>query len=162
LLLSSYNRALNQLQLSRDSRHPASTTSPSASRSCRMGMRLPLRASSRSEGDTLVEPLRDFAPLQLHFVDHIQWRYEVIRPLVLWPADAAAPGAEEPHLHRDAVRRLTRRFQQQGMRGLLPAHTELAPPSRGRPVPAVVVAEVARLKALYHGFGYRELARIIH
>ena len=44
-------------------------------------MRLPLRASSRSEGDTLMEPLRDFAQLQLHFVDHIQWRYEVIRPL---------------------------------------------------------------------------------
>lgn len=80
LLLSSYNRTLNQLQLSQDSRHPASTTSTSASRSRRMGMRLPLRTSSRSEGDPLVEPLRDFAQLQLHFVDHMQWRYEVIRP----------------------------------------------------------------------------------
>jgi transposase InsO family protein len=127
-----------------------------------MGMSLPLRTSSRSEGDTLVEPLRDFAQLQLHFVDHIQWRYEVIRPLVLFADDTAAHRAEETRLHPDTVRRLTRRFQQQGMLGLLPDHTELVPPSRGRPVPAVVVAEVTRLKALYHGFGYRALARIIH
>jgi Homeodomain-like domain/Integrase core domain len=109
-----------------------------------------------------MEPLRDFAQLQLHFVDHIQWRYEVIRPLVLFADDTAAHRAEETHLHPDTVRRLTRRFQQQGMLGLLPDHTELVPPSRGRSVPAVVIAEVARLKALYHGFGYRELTRIIH
>ena len=119
-------------------------------------MRLLLRASSRSEGDTLMEPLRDFAQLQLHFVDHIQWRYEVIRPLVLFADDTAAHRAEETHLHPDTVRRLTRRFQQQGMLGLLPDHTELVPPSRGRPVPAAVVAEVTRLKALSSGFGYRE------
>jgi len=110
----------------------------------------------------LGEPLRDFAQLQLHFVDHIQWRYEVIRPFVLFADDRAAHRAEEPHLHPDTVRRLTRRFQQQGMRGLLPDHTALVPASRGRPVPAVVVAEVARLQALYSGFGYRELARIMH
>lgn len=101
------------------------------------------------------EPLRDFAQLQLHFVDHIQWRYEVIRPFVLFADDRAAHRAEEPHLHPDTVRRLTRRFQQQGMLGLLPDHTALVPASRGRPVPAVVVAEVARLQALYSGFGYR-------
>ena len=127
-----------------------------------MGMSLPLRTSSRSEGDTWVEPLRDFAQLQLHFVDHIQWRYEVIRPLVLCADDTAAHRAEETRLHPDTVRRLPRRFQQQGMRGLLPDHTALVPPSRGRPVPAAVGAEVTRLTALYHGCGYRELARIIH
>ena len=110
----------------------------------------------------MVEPLRDFAQLQLHFVDHMQWRYEVIRPLVLFADDTAAHRAEETRLHPDTVRRLTRRFQQQGMLGLLPDHTELVPPSRGHPVPAAVVAEVTRLKALYNGFGYRELARIIH
>jgi transposase InsO family protein len=110
----------------------------------------------------LVEPLRDFAQLQLHFVDHIQWRYEVIRPLVLFADDTAAHRAEETRLPPDTVRRLTRRFQPPGMLGLLPDHTALVPPSRGRPVPAAVVAEVTRLKALYHGFGYRELARIVH
>ena len=103
-----------------------------------------------------MEPLRDFAQLHLHFVAHLQWRYEVIRPFVLFADDTAAHRAEETHLHPDTVRRLTRRFQQQGMLGLLPDHTELIPSSRGRPVPAVVVAEVARLTALYHGCGYRE------
>jgi transposase len=109
-----------------------------------------------------VEPLRDFAQLQLHFVDHIQWRYEVIRPLVLFADDTAAQRAEETHLHPDTVRRLTRRFRQHGMLGLLPDQTEMVTPSRGRHVPAEVVAEVSRLKALYDGFQYRELARIIH
>ena len=121
-----------------------------------MGMRLSLRTSSRSEGDPGGEPLRDGAQLPLHFVDHLQWRDEVIRPCVLFADATAAHRAEETHLHPDTVRRLTRRFQQQGMLGLLPDHPELVPPSRGRPVPAAVVAEVTRLKALYHGCGYRE------
>jgi hypothetical protein len=34
-------------------------------------------------------------------------------------------------------------------------------PSRGKAVPEAVVEELARLKALYDGFGYRELARIL-
>jgi len=127
-----------------------------------MSMRLPLRTSSRSEGDTVVEPLPDFARLHLHFVDHIQWRYAVIRPLVLFADDTAAHRAEETRLHPDTVRRLTRRFQQQEMLGLLSDHTEFVPSSRGRPVPAVVVAAVTRLKALYHGFGSRAFARIIY
>ena len=99
-----------------------------------------------------MEPLRDFAQLQLHFVDHLQWRYAVIRPLVLFADATAAHRAEETHLHPETVRRLTRRFPQQGMLGLLPDQTEMVPPSRGRHVPAEVVAEVARLKALYDGF----------
>jgi hypothetical protein len=33
--------------------------------------------------EALMEALPDFAQLQLHFVDHVQRRYEVIRPLVL-------------------------------------------------------------------------------
>ena len=88
-------------------------------------------------------------------MDHIQWRYEVIRPFVLFADDTAAHRAEETRLHPDTVRRLTRRFPQQGMLGLLPDHTELVPPSRGRPVPAAVVAAVTRLKALSNRFGYR-------
>ena len=31
-----------------------------------------------------VEPTAEFAQLQLGFVDQTQWRYEVIRPLVLF------------------------------------------------------------------------------
>jgi len=122
----------------------------------------PDEAPGSAEGDTVVEPLWDFAQLQLHFVDHIQWRYEVIRPLVLFADVTTTQRAEETHLHPDTVRRLTRRFQHHGMRGLLPAQTALGTPRRGRQVRAEVVAELMRLKALYDGFGYRELARIIH
>jgi len=35
-------------------------------------------------------------------------------------------------------------------------------PSRGQQVPSEVVEELAHLKALYDGFQFRELARIIH
>jgi hypothetical protein len=82
--------------------------------------------------------------------------------LGLFADDTAAPRAEATHLHPDTVRRLTRRFQQQGLLGRLPEQTEMVPPSRGRHVPAEVVAAVARLTALYAGCQYRELARIIH
>lgn len=93
-------------------------------------------------------PRRDFAQLQLHCVDHIQWRYAVLRPLVRCADDTAAHRAEETHLHPETVRRLTRRFQQQGRLGLLPDQTELVTSSRGRHVPEEVVAEVSRRTAL--------------
>jgi hypothetical protein len=94
-----------------------------------MGLSLPLRTSRRSEGDPWVEPLRDLAQLQLRFVDHRQWRYEVLRPFVLFADDTAAHRAEATRLQPDTGRRLTRRCQQQGMLGLLPDHTE---PPRAR------------------------------
>ena len=31
-----------------------------------------------------METLADFAQLELHFVDQVQWRYEVMRPFVLF------------------------------------------------------------------------------
>ena len=109
-----------------------------------------------------MEPLADFAQLELHFVDQVQWRYEVIRPLVLFDDRTATQRAAETHTHPETVRKLTRRFHHQGMLGLFPEHTEILKPRRGQPVPAAVVEELTRLKALYQGFGYRELARIIH
>ena len=108
-----------------------------------------------------MDALPDFAQLQLHFVDHVQRRYEVIRPLVLLGDRTAAQRAEETQMHPETVRDLTRRFRQHGMLGLFPEHTGLLSPSRGKQVPEAVVAELTRLKALYHGFGYRELARIL-
>ena len=107
-------------------------------------------------------PMTDFAQLQLHFVDHVQWRYEVIRPLVLFHDRTAAQRAAETQTHPETVRKLTLRFRQQGTLGLFPEHTELSRPRRGQPVPVAVMEELARLKAHYSGFGYRELARIIH
>jgi Homeodomain-like domain len=109
-----------------------------------------------------MEPLTDFAQLELHFVAQVQWRYEVIRPLVLFDDQSAAQRAVETHTHPETVRKLTRRFRQQGTLGLFPEHTALIMPSRGQQVPPEVIEELARLKALYEGFQFRELARIIH
>jgi putative transposase len=103
----------------------------------------------------------DFDQLQLRFVDHVQWRYELIRPVVLIENRTAAQRAEETHTHPETVRHLTRRFRQQGTLGLFPEHTEIISPSRGKAVPEAVMEELARLKALYDGFGYRELGRIL-
>ena len=107
-------------------------------------------------------PLADFAQLELHFVDQIQWRYEVIRPIVLFDDRTAVQRAVETHTHPETVHKLTRRFRQRGILGLFPAHTAIIMPSRGQQVPPEVVEALARLKALYQGFGYRELARILH
>src|SRR5215475_3414233 len=108
-----------------------------------------------------MDALPDFDQLQLRFVDQVQWRYDLIRPVILLENRTAAQRAEETHPHPETVRRIARRFQQQGTLGLWPEHTEISTPSRGKPVPDAVVEELARLKALYTGFGYRELARIL-
>jgi hypothetical protein len=47
---------------------------------------------STVEGVT-VEPTAEFAQLQLGFVDQTQWRYEVIRPFVLFADRTAAQRA---------------------------------------------------------------------
>jgi transposase len=115
---------------------------------------------STVEGVT-VEPPAAFAQLQLGFVDQTQWRYEVIRPLVLFADRTAAQRAQETDTHPDTVRALQRRFRQQGMQGLLPADVEVVHRRRASPVPEAVRQELDRLKALYDGFHYRELARIL-
>jgi hypothetical protein len=108
-----------------------------------------------------VEPTAAFAQLQLGFVDHLPWRSEVIRPLVLFADRTAQQRARETDTHPDTVRTLQRRFRQQGMRGLLPANVEVVPRRRASPIPEAVRQEIDRLKALYDGFHYRELARIL-
>jgi hypothetical protein len=74
-----------------------------------------------------VELMAEFAQLQLGFVDQPQWRYEVIRPLVLFTDRTAQQRAQETHTHHDTVRTLRRRFWQQEMLGLLPADVEVVP-----------------------------------
>ena len=108
-----------------------------------------------------MDPLADFTQLELHFVDQVQWRYEVIRPIVLLGDRTAVQRAVETHTHPETVRKLTRRFRRQGTLGLFPEHTEIVSPSRGQQVPDEVVEELARLKARYEGFQFRELTRII-
>src|SRR4030095_4934267 len=103
----------------------------------------------------------EFAQLQLRFVDQTQQRYEVIRPLVLLADRPATQRAQETGTHPDTVRTLHRRFRQQGMLGLLPGDLEVRRQARPGTIPDDVRQEIDRLKALYSGFHYRELARII-
>jgi len=98
---------------------------------------------------------------QLSFTDPTQYRYELIRPLVLFQDRTATQRAQETGTHPDTVGTLKRRFEAQGMLGLVPATREVVPAGRRRRVPAEVVHELQRLKGLYEGFGARELARII-
>ena len=106
-------------------------------------------------------PTEDFAQLQLRFVDQIQWRYEVVRPVVLFADRTARQRAQETQTHTATVRKLTRGFRQRGMLGLLPDHVEVVVRGRAKRIPETIRQELDRLKALYDGFHYRELARIL-
>jgi transposase len=108
-----------------------------------------------------VEPTAEFTHLQLRFTDQTQRRYEVIRPLLLFEDRTATQRAQETATHPDTVRTFLRRFRQQGMLGLLPDHVKVSPRGRVSRVPEAVRQEIARLKALYRGFHYREVVRII-
>jgi hypothetical protein len=108
-----------------------------------------------------MEAASDFAQLELRFVDQIQWRYELIRPLILFENRPATHRAQETHTHPETVRKLRRRFQQQGMLGLLLDGVEVVPPAPTSRVSAAVIEEMNRLKTLYAGFHARELARIV-
>ena len=100
-------------------------------------------------------PRADDTHLPLHFVDSVQRRYAVIRPIILLGDRPVAQRAEATHLHPATGRDLTRRFRHQGLLGLFPEHTERVTPRRGKTVPEKVREDLARLKALSHGFGYR-------
>jgi Integrase core domain/Homeodomain-like domain len=108
-----------------------------------------------------MEAASDFAQLELRFVDQIQWRYELIRPLVLFENRPATQRAHETHTHPETVRQFRRRFQQQGMLGLLLDDVEVVPKVHTPRVSVAIVEEIGRLKALYAGFHARELARIV-
>jgi hypothetical protein len=82
-----------------------------------------------------MDAMPDVDQLQLRCVDHIQWRDELIRPVVLMEHRTAAQRAEETHIHPETVRDLTRRFRQQGTLGLFPEHTELIRPTPGQAGP---------------------------
>jgi transposase/transposase InsO family protein len=108
-----------------------------------------------------VLPLSDSDEPRLPFDDPTQYRYEVIRPVVVIGNRTATERAQEIGIHPETVGDLKRRFEQQGMLGLLPDTVEVVPARRRRRVPNEVVEELQRLKGLYDGFQYRELARIV-
>jgi transposase InsO family protein len=109
----------------------------------------------------VVVPTEDFAQLQLQVTDRTQWRYEVIRPVILFADRTPQQRSRETQTHPTTVRRLTRRFRQQGMLGLLPADVEVVARGKTTQIPDPVRHELDRLKALYDGFHSRELARIL-
>jgi transposase InsO family protein len=108
-----------------------------------------------------MEAASDFAQLELRCVDQVQWRYELIRPLVLFEDRPARQRAYETQTHPETVRKLRRRFQHQGMLGLLLDDVEVVPKEKASRVSEAVVEEIARLKALYAGFHARELVRSV-
>jgi transposase InsO family protein len=108
-----------------------------------------------------VPPCPDAEDPQLPCNDPIQHRYELIRPVVVFGDRSVTQRARETDTHPETVGRLKRRFEQQGMLGLFPDTMEVLPTRRRRRVDDTVVQELQRLKGLYGGFGYRELARIV-
>ena len=113
-----------------------------------------------------MEAAREFAQLQLRFMDQVQWRYELLRPLVLFeecpaPPEAIRQRADATGRHPETVRKFTRRFEQQGLLGLLPEAVAIVPKSPSSRVPPEVLEEIGRLKALYEDFQYQELVRIV-
>ena len=106
-------------------------------------------------------PLSDADEPQLPFDDPTQHRYEVIRPVVVIGNRTATERAQETGMHPETVGRLKRRFEQQGMLGLLPATVQVVASGRQSRVEEAVLEELASLKSLYDGFQYRELCRII-
>jgi hypothetical protein len=99
-------------------------------------------------GGATVEPTAEFAQLQLGFVDQTQWRYEVIRPLVLFADRTAQQRAQETHTHPDTVGTLQRRFRQQGMLGLLPNNVDVVHRRRASPIPDAVRQEIDCFKGV--------------
>jgi len=121
-------------------------------------------------GMPVERPVVDVAPhftqLPLRFVDQIQWRYELIRPFVLFekrptPQPASKQRAQETATPPETVRKLARRFAQQGLLGRVPDDVKIVTKDKALRVPAAVGEERARLKALSTGFQYRKLARIV-
>ena len=90
----------------------------------------------------------EFAPLPLRLGDQLQWRSEVIRPLVLCADRSAPQRAHETATHPETVGTLHRRFRQQGMLGLLPGDGEVRRRARPGPLPEEVREEIDRLTAL--------------
>ena len=108
-----------------------------------------------------MEAASDFTQLELRFVDQMQWRYELIRPLVLFENRPARQRAHDTHTHPETVRKLRRRFQQQGMLGLLLDDVYDRPQRESPQGFRGSGRGDSRLKALYAGFHARELVRII-
>ena len=106
-------------------------------------------------------PLPDADDSQLPFLDPTQYRYELIRPLLLCPERTATQRAQETGTIQKPWAASSVALRSRGMLGLVPDTLDVHPAQRQLRVPDTVVPELQRLKGLYAGFGARELARII-
>ena len=100
-----------------------------------------------------MEAARACAHLQLPFVDQFHWRDELIRPVVLFEERPSTQQALTQRAHATAphpatVRQFTRRFEPQGLLGLLPEAVEIVPKGTAPRVPPEVIEEMGRLNAL--------------
>jgi Winged helix-turn helix len=100
----------------------------------------------------------EFAQLALRFIDPIQFRYEVIRDIML--ADATiAERSRITGVDRGTVATHARRFVEDGMLGLVDHRS--TPDHDHHPYPAVVAGYILYVKQLYPPIHDREIVRII-
>jgi transposase InsO family protein len=102
----------------------------------------------------------DFNQLQLRFINGIQERYEIIRPLVLFEDITVEERSRQTKRHPQAIRKHVKRFKAEGMRGLFDKRGGNYPDTRT--VPEEVKEEIFGLKSMYEDLGYREIERIIY
>jgi transposase InsO family protein/transposase len=101
----------------------------------------------------------DFAQIQLHFVDYIQYDYEVIRPIMLF-AEPIAARSRQTGIERTVVGEKARRFVTEGMLGLVDQRAGRAG-RKGHVYPDTVAAHILSIKQLYPPIHYHEIVRIV-
>jgi putative transposase len=102
----------------------------------------------------------DFAQLALRFTDPIQYRYEVIRGIML-ADETIAERSRITGVDRGTVATQARRFVEDGMLGLVDRRTAADQAQDHAPYPAVIAGYILYLKQLYPPMHDREIVRIL-
>lgn len=102
----------------------------------------------------------DFAQLALRFTDPIQYRYEIIRGIML-ADETIAERSRITGVDRGTVATQARRFVEDGMLGLADRRTAADQAQDHAPYPAVIAGYILYLKQLYPPLHDREIARIL-
>src|SRR5919108_512932 len=103
----------------------------------------------------------DFRQLEFLFTDHVQWSYELIRPIALFEDITIKGRSQETGRHPKTISKHLRRFRRKGMLGLFPEWETISHLPRKKRVPEEIKKEILKLKGLYQGLHNYELARII-
>ena len=97
---------------------------------------------------------------QLPFTDPTQYRYELIRPLVLFQDRTATQRAQETATHPDTVSTLKRRCEAQGMLGLVSETLEVVPARRPSATAPARLPQLCRALPGPHGGHHPLCARL--